>query len=196
MAKTIFYQTFPKFLLPKFQKTNSWIVSLFTNKIGERTNFYEAYFVTRHYYCSDCGTVEITHAKSKTNDNVYSSHTCSFCKNSNFLNLLFNHELKRVDNISFELFETDDFYHIQPYFYMPTINYEDEIVDKKVDLRGYKCDKNIYKPLYFNDNFFKEENIKYRKIDISIDEIESFFLENLKDEFKTKNLFNKNNTKA
>jgi hypothetical protein len=55
--------------------------------------------------------------------------------------------------------------------------------DKKIELRGYKCDKKIYNPNYFKDGFFKEENIKYRFTDISINEINNFFLESLSDEY-------------
>ena len=43
-----------------------------------------------------------------------------------------------------------------------------------------------YNPSYFKDDFFKEENIKYRVTDISINEINNFSLESLKDEFVDK----------
>ena len=72
-----------------------------------------------------------------------------------------------------------DFYHIQPYIYIPFVNYENKVIDKKIELRGYKCDKKIYNPNYFKDDFFKEDNIKYSYTDISINEINNFFLENI-----------------
>ena len=56
--------------------------------------------------------------------------------------------------------------------------FEKNFLDKKMDLRAYECDKNIYQIKYF-----KEVNIKYRITDISINEINNFFLENLRDEY-------------
>ena len=50
----------------------------------------------------------------------------------------------------------------------------------------------IYNPSYFKDDFFKEENIKYRVTDISINEINNFFLESLSDEFIVKKYVIKN----
>ena len=102
---------------------------------------------------------------------------------ADFLNLLSNNEFFKAKNVSFELFENQDFYHIQPYIHIPSVNYENKVVDKKIELRGYKCDKKIYNPNYFKDDFFKEENIKYRFTDISINEINNFFLESLSDEY-------------
>lgn len=188
MATTIFSQTFPKLFLPQFQKRNSWIITTYTDENEGKAEFYNAYYLYKHYYCSNCGTVEITKKRAKGKDNYYSGHTCKVCKNMDFLNLLSNNEFFRAKNISFELFGNEDFYHIQPYIYIPLVNYENKIVDKKIELRGYKCDKKIYNPNYFKDDFFKEENIKYRYTDISINEINNFFLESLKDEFQLKKL--------
>ena len=182
MATTIFFQTFPKLFLPEFQKRNSWIVTVYSNENEEKAEFYNAYHLYKHYHCSVCGTVEITKKRAKGKDNYYRGHTCKVCKNSDFLNLLSNNEFFKAKNISFELFENQDFYHIQPYIYIPFVNYENKVIDKKIELRGYKCDKKIYNPSYFKDDFFKEENIKYRVTDISINEINNFFLESLKDE--------------
>ncbi|MFY4758609.1 hypothetical protein ACOTVP_05890, partial [Aliarcobacter butzleri] len=168
MATTISFQTFPKLFLPEFQKRNSWIVTVYLDENEEKTEFYNAYFIYKHYYCSVCGTVEITKKKARRKDNYYSGHTCKVCKNREFLNLLSNNEFFKAKNISFELFENQDFYHIQPYIHIPSVNYENKVVDKRIELRGYKCDKKIYNPNYFKDDFFKEENIKYRVTDISI----------------------------
>lgn len=186
MATTIFFQTFPKLFLSQFQKRNSWIITTYTNENEEKTEFYNAYFIYKHYYCSNCGTVEVIKKRAKRKDNYYSGHTCKVCKNSEFFNLLSNNEFFKAKNISFELFENQDFYHIQPYIYIPFVNYENKVVDKRIELRGYKCDKKIYNPNYFKDDFFKEENIKYRYTDISINEINNFFLESLKKEFMDK----------
>lgn len=183
MATTIFFQTFPKLFLPEFQKRNSWIVTVYSNENEEKAEFYNAYHLYKHYHCSVCGTVEITKKRAKGKDNYYRSHTCKVCKNSEFLNLLSNNEFFKAKKISFELFENQDFYHIQPYIYIPFVNYENKVIDKRIELKGYKCDKKIYNPSYFKDDFFKEENIKYRVTDISINEINNFFLESLKEEF-------------
>ncbi|MCT7566134.1 hypothetical protein N5T96_07260 [Aliarcobacter butzleri] len=186
MATTIFFQTFPKLFLPQFQKRNSWIITTYTDENEEKTEFYNAYFIYKHYYCLNCGTVEVIKKRAKRKDNYYSGHTCKVCKNSEFLNLLSNNEFFKAKNISFELFENQDFYHIQPYIYIPFVNYENKVVDKKIELRGYKCDKKIYNPNYFKDSFFKEENIKYKYTDISINEINNFFFENLENELVDK----------
>lgn len=186
MATTIFFQTFPKLFLPEFQKRNSWIITTYTDENEEKAEFYNAYHLYKHYHCSVCGTVEITKKRAKGKDNYYSGHTCKVCKNSDFLNLLSNNEFFKAKNINFELFENQDFYHIQPYIYIPFVNYENKIIDKKIELRGYKCDKKIYNPIYFKDDFFKEENIKYRVTDISINEMNNFFLDNLKDSVSLK----------
>ena len=183
MATTIFFQTFPKLFLPEFQKRNSWIVTVYSNENEEKAEFYNAYHLYKHYYCSVCGTVEITKKRAKGKDNYYSGHTCKVCKNNNFLNLLSNNEFFKAKNISFELFENQDFYHIQPYIYIPFVNYENKVIDKKIELRGYKCDKKIYNPDYFKDGFFKEENIKYRYTAISINEINNLFLESFNHDF-------------
>ncbi|MDZ7818027.1 MAG: hypothetical protein U5K55_05165 [Aliarcobacter sp.] len=79
--------------------------------------------------------------EQKGKDNYYSGHTCKVCKNNEFLNLLSNNEFFKAKNISFELFENQDFYHIQPYIYIPFVNHENKVIDKKIELRGYKCDK-------------------------------------------------------
>ena len=100
--------------------------------------------------------------------------------------MLSNNEFFKAKNINFELFENQDFYHIQPYIYIPFVNYENKVIDKKIELRGYKCDKKIYNPSYFKDDFFKEENIKYKYTDISINEINNFFLESLNDALSLK----------
>ncbi|MCT7644104.1 hypothetical protein [Aliarcobacter butzleri] len=186
MATTIFFQTFPKLFLSEFQKRNSWIITTYTDENEEKAEFYNAYYLYKHYHCSFCGTVEITKKRAKGKDNYYSGHTCKVCKNCDFLNLLSNNEFFKAKNISFELFENQDFYHIQPYIYIPFVNYENKVVDKKIELRGYKCDKKIYNPNYFKDDFFKEENIKYRYTDISINEINNFFLESMKEGFLDK----------
>ena len=186
MGQTIFFKTYPRIFLPEFQKRNSWIVTVYSNENEEKSEFYNAYFIYKHYYCSVCGTVEITKKRAKRKDNYYSGHTCKTCNHSDFLNLLSNNEFFKAKNISFELFENQDFYHIQPYINIPSVNYENKVVDKRIELRGYKCDKKIYNPNYFKDGFFKEENIKYRFTDISINEINNFFLGNLKDEFIAK----------
>jgi hypothetical protein len=183
MATTIFFQTFPKLFLPEFQKRNSWIVTVYSKENEEKAEFYNAYYLYKHYHCSVCGTVEITKKRAKGKDNYYRGHTCKVCKNSEFLNLLSNNEFFKAKNISFELFENQDFYHIQPYIYIPFVNYENKVIDKKIELRGYKCDKRIYNSSYFKDDFFKEENIKYRVTDISINEINNFFLECLMVEY-------------
>ena len=175
MGQTIFFKTYPRIFLPEFQKRNSWIVTVYSNENEEKSEFYNAYFIYKHYYCSVCGTVEITKKRAKRKDNYYSGHTCKTCKHSDFLNLLSNNEFFKAKNISFELFENQDFYHIQPYINIPSVNYENKVVDKRIELRGYKCDKKIYNPNYFKDGFFKEENIKYRVTDISINEINNFF---------------------
>ena len=60
MATTISFQTFPKLFLPEFQKRNSWIVTIYSDENEEKAEFYNAYFIYKHYYCSVCGTVEIT----------------------------------------------------------------------------------------------------------------------------------------
>ena len=182
MGQTIFFKTYPRIFLPEFQKRNSWIVTVYSNENEEKSEFYNAYFIYKHYYCSVCGTVEITKKRAKRKDNYYSGHTCKTCNHSDFLNLLSNNEFFKAKNISFELFENQDFYHIQPYINIPSVNYENKVVDKRIELRGYKCDKKIYNPSYFKDDFFKEGNIKYRYTDVSINEINNFFLENLKDE--------------
>ena len=179
MGQTIFFKTYPRIFLPEFQKRNSWIVTVYSNENEEKSEFYNAYFIYKHYYCSVCGTVEITKKRAKRKDNYYSGHTCKTCKHSDFLNLLSNNEFFKAKNISFELFENQDFYHIQPYINIPSVNYENKVVDKRIELRGYKCDKKIYNPNYFKDDFFKEKNIKYRYTDVSINEINNFFLENL-----------------
>lgn len=202
MATTIFFQTFPKLFLPEFQKRNSWIVTVYSNENEEKAEFYNAYHLYKHYHCSVCGTVEITKKRAKGKDNYYSGHTCKVCKNSEFLNLLSNNEFFKAKDISFELFENQDFYHIQPYIHIPSVNYENKVIDKKIELRGYKCDKKIYNPNYFKDDFFKEENIKYRYTDISINEINNFFLNSLSDVYISKkeeirnelSLINKNKT--
>ncbi|PRM88495.1 hypothetical protein CJ671_08960 [Aliarcobacter cryaerophilus] len=186
MATTIFFQTFPKLFLPEFQKRNSWIVTAYSNENEEKAEFYNAYFIYKHYHCSVCGTVEITKKRAKGKDNYCRGHTCKVCKNSDFLNLLSNNEFFKAKNINFELFENQDFYHIQPYIYIPFVNYENKVIDKKIELRGYKCDKKIYNPSYFKDDFFKEENIKYKYTDISINEINNFFLESLNDALSLK----------
>jgi hypothetical protein len=186
MATTIFFQTFPKLFLPEFQKRNSWIVTVYSNENEEKAEFYNAYHLYKHYHCSVCGTVEITKKRAKGKDNYYRGHTCKVCKNSDFLNLLSNNEFFKAKNINFELFENQDFFHIQPYVFIPFVNYENKVIDKKIELRGYKCDKKIYKPDYFKDDFFKEENIKYKVTDISLNEINNFFFENLRNEFESK----------
>ncbi len=186
MATTIFFQTFPKLFLPEFQKRNSWIVTVYSNENEEKAEFFNAYHLYKHYHCSVCGTVEITKKRAKGKDNYYRGHTCKVCKNSDFLNLLSNNEFFKAKNINFELFENQDFYHIQPYIFIPFVNYENKVIDKKIELRGYKCDKKIYKPDYFKDDFFKEKNIKYRYTDVSINEINNFFLENLNNKFIVK----------
>ena len=186
MATTIFFQTFPKLFLPEFQKRNSWIVTVYSNENEEKAEFYNAYHLYKHYHCSVCGTVEITKKRAKGKDNYYRGHTCKVCKNSDFLNLLSNNEFFKAKNINFELFENQDFFHIQPYVFIPFVNYENKVIDKKIELRGYKCDKKIYKPDYFKDDFFKEKNIKYRYTDVSINEINNFFLENLNNKFIVK----------
>ncbi len=178
MTKTIFLQTFPKFLLANFQKSNSWIITTYTDEDENKTEFYNSYFIYKHYYCSNCGTVEIRKKRAERKDNFYTNHTCKVCKNNDFLNLLSNNEFFKAKGVEFELFENKDFYHIQPYIYIPFVNYEN-----KMDLRAYKCDKNIYQIKYFKEDFFKEENIKYRITDISINEINNFFFENLRDEY-------------
>ena len=183
MGQTIFFKTYPRIFLPEFQKRNSWIVTVYSNENEEKSEFYNAYFIYKHYYCSVCGTVEITKKRAKRKDNYYSGHTCKTCNHSDFLNLLSNNEFFKAKNISFELFENQDFYHIQPYINIPSVNYENKVVDKRIELRGYKCDKKIYNPIYFKDDFFKEENIKYRITDISINEINNFFLESLRNGF-------------
>ena len=183
MATTIFFQTFPKLFLPEFQKRNSWIVTVYSDENEEKAEFYNAYHLYKHYHCSVCGTVEITKKRAKGKDNYYRGHTCKVCKNNNFLNLLSNNEFFKAKNISFELFENQDFYHIQPYINIPSVNYENKVVDKRIELRGYKCDKKIYNPSYFKDDFFKEENIKYRITDISINEINNLFLDSLRVEY-------------
>ena len=131
MVTTIFFQTFPKLFLPEFQKRNSWIVTVYLNENEEKSEFYNAYFIYKHYYCSVCGTVEITKKRAKRKDNYYSGHTCKTCNHSDFLNLLSNNEFFKAKNISFELFENQDFYHIQPYVYIPFVNYENKVIDKK-----------------------------------------------------------------
>lgn len=65
MVTTIFFQTFPKLFLPEFQKRNSWIVTVYSNENEEKSEFYNAYFIYKHYYCSVCGTVEITKKEQK-----------------------------------------------------------------------------------------------------------------------------------
>ena len=97
--------------------------------------------------------------------------------------MLSNNEFFKAKNISFELFENQDFYHIQPYIHIPSVNYENKVIDKKIELRGYKCDKKIYNPNYFKDDSFKEGNIKYRYTDVSINEINNFFLDSLRVEY-------------
>ena len=186
MARIIFLKTYPRLFLPEFQKRNSWIITTYIDENEEKAEFYNAYYLYKHYHCSVCGTVEITKKRAKGKDNYYSGHTCKVCKNNEFLNLLSNNEFFKAKNISFELFENQDFYHIQPYIHVPSVNYENKVIDKRIELRGYKCDKKIYNPSYFKDDFFKEENIKYRFTDISINEINNFFLGNLKDEFIAK----------
>ena len=156
MGQTIFFKTYPRIFLPEFQKRNSWIVTVYSNENEEKSEFYNAYFIYKHYYCSVCGTVEITKKRAKRKDNYYSGYTCKTCKHSDFLNLLSNNEFFKAKNISFELFENQDFYHIQPYINIPSVNYENKVVDKRIELRGYKCDKKIYNPSYFKDDFFKE----------------------------------------
>ena len=52
MTKTIFFQTFPKLLLINFQKSNSWIISTYTDEDENKTEFYNSYFICKHYYCS------------------------------------------------------------------------------------------------------------------------------------------------
>ena len=186
MATTIFFQTYPKIFLPEFQKNNSWIITTYADENEKKAEFYNSYYIYKHFYCSVCGTVEVIKKRAKRSDNLYNGHTCKVCKNSDFLNLLSNHEFFKAKNIAFDLYENHDFYHIQPYIDIPFINYENVVVDKKIELRGYKCDKKIYNPNYFKDDFFKEENIKYRVTDISINEINNFFLEYLKEEFVIK----------
>lgn len=186
MTKTIFFKTFPKLFLPEFQKRNSWIVTSYSNENNEKSEFYNAYFIYKHYYCSACGTVEIINKRAKRKYNYYGGHTCKICESNDFLNLFCNNEFFKAKNISFELFENKDFYHIQPYIYIPYLNYENKVLDKKIELRGYKCDKTIYNPNYFKDDFFKEENIKYRCTNISINEINNFFIDNLNDKFINK----------
>ncbi|MBP7227459.1 MAG: hypothetical protein KBA17_13050 [Aliarcobacter sp.] len=44
MTKTIFLQTFPKFLLANFQKSNSWIITTYTDEDENKTEFYNSYF--------------------------------------------------------------------------------------------------------------------------------------------------------
>ncbi len=183
MGQTIFFKTYPRIFLPEFQKRNSWIVTVYSNENQEKSEFYNAYYIYKYYYCSFCGTLEIVKKRAKRKDNYYSGHTCKTCKHSDFLNLLSNNEFFKAKNISFELFENQDFYHIQPYIYIPYLNYENKVLDKKIELRGYKFNKTIYKPYYFKDDFFKEENIIYRTIDITFNEINNLFFENLKDEY-------------
>ena len=99
MGQTIFFKTYPRIFLPEFQKRNSWIVTVYSNENEEKSEFYNAYFIYKHYYCSVCGTVEITKTRAKRKDNYYSGHTCKTCKHSDFLNLLSNNEFFKAKNI-------------------------------------------------------------------------------------------------
>ena len=138
MTTRIFFQTFPKLFLPEFQKRNSWIVTAYSNENEEKAEFYNAYFIYKHYHCSVCGTVEITKKRAKGKDNYYRGHTCKVCKNSDFLNLLSNNEFFKAKNISFELYENEDFYHIQPYTYVSYLNYDNKVIYRKIEFRVYK----------------------------------------------------------
>ena len=70
-----------------------------------------------------------------------------------------NNEFFKAKNISFELYENEDFYHIQPYTYVPYLNYDNKVIDRKIEFRG--CG--------------------YFSTDITINEINDFFRDNLKD---------------
>ena len=65
MARTIFLKTYPRLFLPEFQKRNSWIVTAYSDENDEKSEFYNAYYIYKHYYCSFCGTVEITKKEQK-----------------------------------------------------------------------------------------------------------------------------------
>ena len=186
MGQTIFFKTYPRIFLPEFQKRNSWIVTAYSDENDEKSEFYNAYYIYKHYYCSFCGTVEITKKRAKRKDNYYGGHTCQVCKHTEFLNLYCNNEFFKAKNISFELYENEDFYHIQPYTYVPYLNYDNKVIDRKIEFRGYKFNKKIYTPYYFNEDFFKEENIKYRYSDITFNESNNLFLENIRVQFVDK----------
>ncbi|PRM88317.1 hypothetical protein [Aliarcobacter cryaerophilus] len=49
MVTTIFFQTFPKLFLPEFQKRNSWIVTVYSNENEEKSEFYNANFIYKHF---------------------------------------------------------------------------------------------------------------------------------------------------
>ncbi|WWW11188.1 hypothetical protein V7P26_09250 [Arcobacter cryaerophilus gv. pseudocryaerophilus] len=186
MARTIFLKTYPRLFLPEFQKRNSWIVTAYSDENDEKSEFYNAYYIYKYYYCSFCGTVEITKKRAKRKDNYYGGHTCQVCKHTEFLNLYCNNEFFKAKNISFELYENEDFYHIQPYTYVPYLNYDNKVIDRKIEFRGHKFSKKIYTPYYFKEDFFKEENIKYRYSDITFNEINNLFLENIRVQFVDK----------
>mgnify|MGYP000747591455 CR=1 FL=1 len=92
----------------------------------------------------------------------------------------------KIKHLTSYLYENEDFYHIQPYTYVPYLNYDNKVIDRKIEFRGHKFSKKIYTPYYFKEDFFKEENIKYRYSDITFNEINNLFLENIRVQFVDK----------